>query len=254
VQARTLALSSSLLRSSAARADWVTKLLAWASAPHLQSGPARFALLSALRQTKTPLRTSAWYDAFHDALFASEPYVVALASDTLLDALPGLTDKTSLHAMGLLLLEDDDPLLRSKGVEIVGSTSRGSIAAVFAIYERLDDPNPYIRSKACFALARMKHRAAIHRIVALLDDTSDNSLRYTRPQLEGVDAAQISNGSPWGSVQDAAVSALRVLSHGGLQLVAIDPRNVALLTSQNASAARAWYRANASQLPFDKHP
>lgn len=251
VVGRTLELATSLLRASDTHQALTDALLAHAQSPRFELGPMRRALLGALREAKPKLRSSAWYGTFLEALAAADNYVVALATEALLAALPGLQDRSQLRAFGSVLLDSEDPLLRGKGLEIVGAIERDASDAVREIYNLLDDPNPYVRSKACFALARMKHRAAIHVLVPLLDDTTANVLRYEIPQLEGPALTETLMGSPWGRVQDAAVSALRVLSRGGFELQNVDPRNVAQTTAANAEAARTWYLANQRDIPRD---
>lgn len=252
VVGRALELATSLLRASDTHATLTEALLAQARAPRFDPGPMRRALLGALREAKPKLRSSAWYGTFLEALAAADNYVVALATEALLAALPGLQDRTLLRAFGSVLLDSEDPLLRGKGLEILGAIERDASDAVREIYNLLDDPSPYVRSKACFALARMKHRPAIHRLVPLLDDTTANVLRYEIPELEGPARIETLMGSPWGRVQDAAVSALRVLARGGFELQNVDPRTVAQTTTANAEAARTWYLANQHDIPRDE--
>lgn len=72
----------------------------------------------------------------------------------------------------LIAAEAENPILRSKTIEIIGMI--GDPSGIGVVAKALSDPYPEVRTKAVIALRRMAGEEAIHLIAPKLDDPSNN--------------------------------------------------------------------------------
>jgi hypothetical protein len=253
VAARALVLAKTALRRRVPLSTLPELLASLGDEPRFSDGAGRLALLDVIRAAERPSQSVPMMSLLFDSVAAKAPYVESNALQTLAQFAPQISDRPRLLACGLIALEDDDAGVRGRGLDLLGATWRGYDPSIIsAVYERLDDPSPHVRSKACLALARMKYAPAIHRIVDLLGDASINSYGYDEmPALEGGPSKQVLTGSPWGSVQDAAVLALHTLAGDSLDLIRVTPENAPKDIAHNAALTRAWYQRERAGLPRD---
>jgi hypothetical protein len=181
---------------------------------------------------------------------APQPHVVATALQTLTQALPQVPDHGALQRAALQLLRThSDAGVQGRALELLGALGKKTQDVLRALLSALKNPSPHVRSEACAALARLRHVPAIHSLVGLVDDPSDNRFEYVVPTLDGAPERITLSASPWGSVADAALGSMRALSAGKLELGRIDPKEPTRSITQNAQLAKLWYQKHKSKLP-----
>jgi HEAT repeat protein len=154
------------------------------------------------------------------------------------------------------LLKHKDPGVRGRAADTLASMAgpdeakRDELAK--AILPLLGDENPYTKSAACSALAWLRHQPAIHRIIELVDDDTKNTYDIRDfNELNGNAGWVHHDGSAWSQVSDAALYALKSLSHetGEKFDYKVDAKKVDDDLKKGASDAKAWYAKVKGKVP-----
>lgn len=213
-------------------------------------GPGRYALIDALRVVSFDARNDALMSVFTESLDSKEPYVLSYTLQALYRSTRSIKDKAAVNAKVLQLAKHEDPGVRGRAIELLGSTGKGDPASLEVVLAALEDPHAYVRSEAAESSARLRHAPAIHSLMKLVDQAEPNSYQLEGfKNLDGSAAVLRHDGSAWGFVQDAAMTAIRSLSSGELKLDRIEPKSVAENLASNAKATQAWYQQNKASIP-----
>lgn len=254
VQAAAMRAATKCLLGETPDAAIAAKLVALATRHPSPAG--RYEALEALWHASAIASTPAQIAPFVAALDAPEAWLVSSALFRLGAFGAGWPEQPALRAKLRVLLAHADPGVRGRAAAalstIVGSSDPQRDELAQAILPLLRDPHAYPRSAAATALAWLDHRPAVHAIVTLLDDRSDNTydLRgYTL--LDGTPGFAHHDGSPWSRVCDAALRALQSFSSrlGERFTFDVHHERVDIDLGVAAEAARAWYQRVRAELP-----
>jgi hypothetical protein len=221
-----------------------------ALAPKYKTGAGRYALIDTLRVVSVQNRSPALMQIFSESLDASEPFVASYALQALYRSTRSIEDMAAVKAKALKLAKHADPGVRGRALELLGSIGRGDSEVLALVDAGLKDADPYVRSEACEAAARLHYRSALHEIIKLVDDKANN--RYDLrgwTALDGKPGRLHHDGSPWSFVYDAAMNAVRSLSAGDLKLERINPKEIEPGLIVNARLTKDWYAKNKAKLP-----
>jgi HEAT repeat protein len=208
-------------------------------------GPGRYALIDTLRVVSFDSRSEPVISVFVDSLNSKDAYVLSYALQALHRSTRSVKDTAAVNAKALSLAKHEDPGVRGRAIELLGTTGKGDPAALAAVLAALEDPHAYVRSEAAESSARLRHAPAIHPLMKLVAQKEPNSYEITGfKQLDGSEGRLRHDGSAWGFVQDAAMNAVRSLSSGGLKLERLEPKNLAEGLAKNATATQEWYAKN----------
>jgi HEAT repeat protein len=162
---------------------------------------------------KNPL----WLAPVVKAFDAPEAFLASEALANLKYRLHDVADKATVKLKLEGLLKHVDPGVRGNAAQayahLAGYEETTQAAYAEVLMPLLDDPTPHVRAAACGALATLGHKKAIHKIVTFVEDTtkSDYDIKGWN-ELDGDPGWQHHDASAWGTLGDAALSALRTLS------------------------------------------
>lgn len=190
------------------------------------------------------------------ALDAPEAWIVSGALFRLTSFGRNVSDQAAYRTKLRGLLTHTDPGVRGRAAAAIAATlqmndpERDALGQ--AIMPLLGDANPYVKSAAANALARMDYRPAIHTIMGLLDDTTRNTYDIQHTNLAGANDRSHHDGSPWSRVTDAAARAVQSFSSrmgSRIEFERVNPREVEAGLAAQATAARTWYAAHRAEIP-----
>ena len=182
------------------------------------------------------------------ALDAEQPWLVSRALFRLKGKLSTYGKKDEVQAKLGELLKHADPGVRGRAAEALSSMAgpdaakREELAKL--IMPLLADENPYTKSAACSSLAWLRYKPAIHEIIKLVDDETKNTYDIRGfNELNGNTGWVHHDGSAWSRVSDAALYALKSLSHetGEKFDYKVDAKKVEDDLKKAATEAKAWY-------------
>lgn len=179
------------------------------------------------------------------------PFVAARLLEALTETTRSAPASGGLVAAVTPLLDHQDPMVRGRAAELLGSGGKGRSAVERALLEKLGDPDPFVRSKVVQALGRLGFGPAIHGIARLLDDNAADRIEVPAwKTLEGSVGRRVHEGTVEGSVSHAAVIAMSQLSDGKFRPDQVPPRDEKVgVHKKNVAAAKAWYQAHKAEFP-----
>jgi HEAT repeat protein len=210
----------------------------------LAASPKAYEAVPALEDLAEPDRFSLDDEvagAFYRALGHPDPAVVITALDKLgveaesLAARPGFSERVT----GLFAHPNEQ--VRGRAIELSRRMAAPSERAALAglLRGRLQDPSPYVRSKAAEALGELGDKTAIPALMKLLDDHASSAVKTEYVDLMGDRVPLEDQGSTWSRVDDAALYALHLLDV--FDYGQIDPDRVDQDLAREARRARlAW--------------
>jgi hypothetical protein len=228
----------------------IGKVVGLASQDPYRSGPGRYAIIDTLRVVSAAQRTPEVVRVFEESLDSKETYVVSYALQALYRATRSIEDRDGLKSKALALAKHDDPGVRGRAIELLGTLGRDDAAVLKLVLAALSDESPYVRSEAAESVSRLRHRPAMHALIKLVDDKESN--RYDIRDwttLEGKPGRLHHDGSPWSRVYDAAMNAMRSLSGGELKLEKVNPKEIEKGLDASAALTKAWYAKEKSKIP-----
>lgn len=228
----------------------IAKVVHLASKDPYKSGPGRYAIIDTLRVVSAAQRTPEVVRVFEQSLDAQETYVVSYALQALYRATRSIDDRDALKSKALTLAKHEDPGVRGRAIELLGTLGREDVEVVKLVLAALSDSSPYVRSEAAESISRLRHRPALHALIKLVDDKESN--RYDIRDwttLDGKPGRLHHDGSPWSRVYDAAMNSIRSLSGGEVKLERINPKEIEKGLDANAAITKAWYAKEKSKIP-----
>ncbi len=214
-------------------------------------GPGRFALIQTLQAVTASKRTEPLMAVYRNSLTSEHPYVQSAALQALYRSTRTINEPTSVKEQALALLAHADPGVRGRAVELLGAIGGDDKSVIASVSKSLDDSSGFVRAQACSALARLRHKPAIHKMMEMLADESStrHDIRGFK-QLDGRPGVLHHDGSPWSVVLDAAATSIRSLSGGELRFERVHPKQVTDGLQRNVAATRAWYKTAKARLPL----
>lgn len=219
-------------------------------------GAARYEAVDALSRAKDFQKNGTVTVALLKALDDKEPYVISTALFRLQFAAYSLKDKQQFFTKARALLKHQDPGVRGRAALFTANaapdTDKEALGA--ELHELLSDKDPFVRSAAASALARLKRLASIHKMVELLDDTTKNTYDIRDfKKLTGENGWVHHDGSAWSRVDDAILYALKTITWD-MKDDKFEYRKVNYKTKDDDIAAavkdaKAWYKKNKGKLP-----
>lgn len=210
----------------------------------------RYAAIDTLGRISGLAKNKEWVGPVVKALDAKEPWLVSEALWNLRFKLYDYSDKSGMKDKLVTLLKHSDPGVRGYAAETLASLAGWDDATqkeYGALVEPLlDDPNTFTKSAAMSALASLRYKKAFHKIITFVEDTNKNTydIKDWR-ELNGDAGRQHHDGSAWSTVGDAALSAIRSVSHS-------TPKKFEYKINYNtkeadlkaaAAEAKKWYEA-----------
>ncbi len=215
----------------------------------------RYAAIDSLGRVSELGKNKAWAAPIVAALSAKEPWLVSEALKNLRFKLYDFADKDELKPKFVELLKHADPGVRGLAAEALASLAgwddakRKEYAPL--IEPLLDDPDNYTKSAAMSALSSLKHKPAFHKIIKFVEDNNKNTYEIRGfTQLDGESGWQHHDGSAWSTVSDAALSAIRNISHSTSKKFEYKINYKTKDADLKAAAAEAkkWYEAVKGEL------
>lgn len=217
---------------------------------------ARYLALDALKEVRSP--TAPIQAAFLRAIDDASVPFVALSLEALTGLSSGFVERGRLMTRLTTLLASPDAGLRGQAAEVMTEMARDDAdrkEIVELLLPLLDDPHPYPRAAAAYAMGSMRHGPASAKLVALFDD-----LEGARFRVEGwanLDGSASDESLIVLSGDSVAAAALMALSLISLKTstpfeyaadVVYDARGHADYTAALAKG-KAWYAAHGHELP-----
>ena len=235
----------------------------------------RYAALEALDLIRPNQRSAEVLAAFEAALSATEPQLVSAALYALAQSGPsfdGVGHSKTLGPTAVALTTHADGGVRGRALALLTELRGLAEPALIGLKARqmLGDGQPFVRAQAAATLEQLREPAAIHALMAVVDD-----LALARHVIEGW---QTLDGSPGQlthvlpgrrRVAESALFAIRSLSTPeaassagpadapelppwrSLVVTLGGPAQTDELVRENAALAKAWYRTASTLLPPD---
>ncbi len=247
VQARALNAAKSVIIGKEARSDVISKIVEVAKAS--TASPFRMEIIDTLyavpRDKQTPDYQAIWFEALDSA----DNYLISRALFRL-TSVSAPFDQAALKTKLVKLTASDDPGVRGRAIEILGSRFAKDKDVVDIAMKALDDKHPYVRSEAAGTLRYARHKPAIHKLVKLLDDKEKNTYDIRGfKKLDGTTGSVHHDGSAWSRVYDAVINAIVGLSDPKLKLERINYKQAEKDLDRNAKLTKAWYQKNKGSIP-----
>jgi hypothetical protein len=216
----------------------------------------RYAALEQIYKARGIEKDVAKMKPFLLALDAKETFLVsgALFRVKSKAARSGIKDDLNKKALGLITHED--PGIRGRSAEVLaaiaGFDKEKQKVAAAQIMPLLADDNPFTKSAAANALAWIKHKPAIHKIIEMVGDTTKNTYDITGwKTLEGHGGRIHHDGSAWSRVGDAALYSLKMLSATTKERFdyKVNSKKVDADLEKAAVDAKAWYARVKADVP-----
>lgn len=230
--------------------ELIRTVVSLASQEPYRDGPGRYAIIDTLRVVSANQRTKEVVQILEESLDSKNTYVVSYALQALYRATRSIENRDALKAKALGMTAHEDPGIRGRAIELLGALGRDDAEVLKVVLKALSDAHPYVRSEAAEAIARLRHRPAIHALVKLVDDKESN--RYDIrdwSMLDGKPGRLHHDGSPWSRVYDAAMNAIRSLSEGAVELDRVNPKEIEKTLDKNAATTKAWYAKERKNIP-----
>jgi hypothetical protein len=230
--------------------ELIKTVVSLASQEPYRDGPGRYAIIDTLRVVSANQRTKDVVQILEESLASKDTYVVSYALQALYRATRSIENRDALKAKALGMTKHDDPGIRGRAIELLGALGKDDAEVLKVVLEALSDAHPYVRSEAAEAIARLRHRPAIHALIKLVDDKESN--RYDIrdwTMLDGKPGRLHHDGSPWSRVYDAAMNAIRSLSEGAVELERVNPKEIETTLDKNAATTKAWYAKERKNIP-----
>jgi hypothetical protein len=242
-----IAASANVLHQKTPPADVVARLVRVAET-HAVVG-ARIDALSALARIPGFREQPAIAGAFRRALDNESAALLSHALYQLYqDRASGLVQRDAFLARSRALLTHRDPGVRGRAARLCAVLAPGDPELVAATRKMLDDPHPYARSAAAWALADLGDVGAIGLLVAKATDFAGNGHQIAYQKLVGGKSG-VPHGARNETVSDPVVQALELLTAklpDPYRRVSKDVNEEA--RKRNAAAARAWLEKHGSEL------
>jgi HEAT repeat protein len=221
-----------------------------------KDGAARFAAVDALSRARNFQKNGTITTALYKALQDKEPYVISTALFRLQFASYSLKDKRKFFTKARELLKHEDPGVRGRAALFAANAAPETEKETLGnnIHAMLDDKEPFVRSAAASALAKLKRKASVHKLMTMLKDDTRNTYDIRSfKKLTGESGWVHHDGSAWSRVDDAVLYALKTMTWD-MKGDKFEYRKVNYKTKEKDIAgavkdAQRWYKKNRKKLP-----
>lgn len=227
-------------------------------AQHHENLAARHLAIDALSEMKSA--TGPVQAAVLRALEEPSVAFVALSLEAMTFLFVQFVDRAALMKRLTTLLASPDAGVRGQVVEVLTQMGRDDAdrkELVTLLLPLLDDPHPYPRAAAAYAMGVMRHMQAAAKLVAMFDDLEPAKFRIEGwANLDGsakADSLAVNLGDSVASVSLMALSLLSTKTDAEFEYAADvvpDAKGGADYTAALAKG-KAWYEANKGKLPSE---
>jgi hypothetical protein len=250
VLGRALRLAAPVISSDESNAEVVAQLTELGK--QLPGGAERYAIITALDGVPLSHRTPAVTEILLQALEAKEAYVVSVALQAIKRGYRSFQDKDGLRKKVVPLLGHADAGVRGRAIALLVLLDQSAPDLPAKTIAALQDESPYVRAEACWALAKIRPKEAMHALIPLLEDRSEAVYTINAiPTLDG-DQTRLNHRMRTATVREAAMQAVDDLAGKALTLPHVPKANRDAALTRNAEMAREWYTANQAQFPGSK--
>jgi hypothetical protein len=164
-------------------------------------------------------------------------------------AYPGFPQRDALLALATTLSTDADAATRGLALALRARLANAGDAVGPVMLAALKDPAPFVRGSAVAGIARLKYKAGVPALMALLEDTASCDLAVGGWTTHDGKPGSFKVRSGLGhNLANASFRAIRAIAGPALKITPPATPNARSLAAARVDAARAWFKANKGKL------